>query len=247
MLEAETLYGLYFESAQLTGANIQPLYPYHSMKLLAVVLYMEDYERNVDLFAVPITVQIVISIILLFICLATLVLWFIREKLERRHNSLVSSFMESLVPFIGGGVIRMQHKLERWFFSVLCMSAFFIVAVLVGDILDSIVRIQTQRISTFQELAKADMPIYISTSLAMHGDEIRVKLERKMSPNINYQGVGHEPMGRNFSHAIIFEEFMAVLLIPMIKFMYPDYVFDVLVESLGMIFQEILMRWQFYR
>lgn len=185
---------MHFDSKLLASEDydetrIHPLYPYRTIELAAVIVYGPDFHRNVDFFAIPVSVRIVIGLLLMFVSLAAFVLWMIRRKLERPRNSLISAFFECIVPFIGGGAVNIQHKLERWFFFVLYVSAFLIMTVFAGDILDSVVRIQIQKISTFKQLAELNAPIYTFPQLSMHSDIIHGMLERKVSADVNYQGV----------------------------------------------------------
>lgn len=93
-IEAECLYGLHFDSMiltpeQLKGINITSLYPYRSIELSVVLIYEKDYQRNVDLFTIPVSVQLVVGLIALFVFLAAIALWVIRWKLNRVRNSFV--------------------------------------------------------------------------------------------------------------------------------------------------------------
>lgn len=231
--KAETYYDLYFDSMLLTmedlnGTNVHSLYPYRTTELFAILIYEWDYKRDIGVFSIPTSVKVVVGLILLFLCFATIVLWIIRRKLQRPRNSIISAFFECLVPFTGGGSVQMRHKLERWFFAVMYMSSFFIIAVFAGDILDSLVRIQIQSISTFEQLAEINPPIYIRNEMALHSEEIREMLKRKMTPNIDYRGFDKVKSGTRVHIMDASEiELMRILLSS------NSIDFDVLKESLG--------------
>lgn len=127
----------------------------------------------------------------------------------------------------------MQHKFERWFFNIMFMSAFIIVSVFVGDILDSAVRIQTQRVTTFQQLAEINPPIELYTSLSMNNDEIQARLQRKMGANIDYKGFEENGRSGNKTHVAILPTYWLGIIYDMSRVKGRD--IDVIQESLGII------------
>lgn len=143
-----------------------------SIELKTFFVYGTDYRRGMHLQAIPATTAIAAGVILLFICLATITLTFIRQKLRLSGGDFIKSFIDCLVPFIGGGSIQMRHKYERWFFGVLHFAAFFIVAVFAGDIVDSVIRILNSKVSTYRELAQTNTSIFINEALKLQHNEI---------------------------------------------------------------------------
>lgn len=235
-LKSETLYGLHFDSELLIakdseGTNIHSLYPYQTTKLSAIVSYKPEYQRNVDIMAIPQSVQLALGLILLFLIISAFVLWILRRKLDRPRNSFVSSFIECLVPFVGGGNVHIRHKLELWFFAILYLSAYFMISVLSGDILDSVVRIQTHKIRTFEQLSEINPPIYLSEDLEIHSEEIRARLQRLMGPNINYKGTKPLKEDANKTKALVLKSADVDLFVTLLAQRNLDS--DVLIESLG--------------
>lgn len=193
-MKADHSYGLHFDSVVLTeehikGKIVHALYPYQSIKLRVIYVHRSDFKYEMDIVPFSRAIQIIIALILLFICFSATILWLIRRKLQRRWNNFSASFIECLVPFIGGGSMTIQHKLERWFFIILLFGAFIIVAMFGGDIVDNIVTVQSSKMDTFEKLAKTKSVIYLPQSLGMHNDQIRLMIERKMNSNCIYRGI----------------------------------------------------------
>lgn len=61
----------------------------------------------------------------------------------------------------------MQNKWERWFFGFLLFGTFFIVAVVAGDLLNSIMKIGTEKFNRLEQLAEINVPIYIGHKLGI--------------------------------------------------------------------------------
>lgn len=101
---------------------------------------------------IPDAVLIMSGFIMLYICASAIGLWIIRNKFKLRRNSFYSAFIDTLIPFIGGGNIQIEHKWEKWFFGILLFGSFFITSLFVGDLLDSVYLILTQKITKFEQL-----------------------------------------------------------------------------------------------
>lgn len=155
------------------GKIAYPLYPYQSVELAVIFVYGEDIQRQVNIWYMPGSVQGQAISIVTFMSLAAIVLCIIRRKFKLRRDGLLSTFIHTLVVFIGGGNLRMQHRFEKWFFGILLFGAFFITSIFTGDLLDCVYRILNQKISTFEELAGMNSPIYISRSLAANSMHVR--------------------------------------------------------------------------
>lgn len=153
-----------------------PLYPYESPKLALIFVYGTDSTREMNIVLVPESVRTLAISIGLFVILATTALCFMRRKLKLPRSGSTFTFIDVIIAFIAGGNLRMQHKFERWFFGILLIGTFFINSLFTGDLLDCVIRILNQRISTFQQLADINSPIYISKTLAMHEFNIRKML-----------------------------------------------------------------------
>lgn len=142
------------------------------MEIRVIFVYGQDYTRHMNILLIPGYVQILSGVIMLFICLASIVLWIIRRKLELRRNDFVSAFIDTIIPFIGGGNVRMEHKWEKWFFAILLIGAFFITTLFAGDLLDCVYLILNQKITTFDQLAEMNAPIYIVPAMILHHKSI---------------------------------------------------------------------------
>lgn len=145
------------------AAKTYSLYPYDSIELVVLFFYGNDFKRQLEIFIVPESIQIAAGLFMLFVILAASILCFIRRKLRLRRDGLFSTFIDTMVAFIAGGTLQMRHKLERWFFGILLTSALFITALWTGDVLDCLYQMD-KKITTFQQLADINSPIFIPTS-----------------------------------------------------------------------------------
>lgn len=156
---------------------IRSMYPHYAVELKVLFVYGADYKREMNIFFVPQSVRIAAALFLSFIFVAATVLYVIRRKLECLKNDFPSAVIDCWIPFIGGGNLRMEHRLERLFFAILLFGAFFIMSVFSGDLLDCVVRVLNTKISTFSELADINPPIYSNLELYLHKDLIHEKLK----------------------------------------------------------------------
>lgn len=148
------------------------LYPYDSKNLAVIFIYGVDFQRRMNISVTPNSTRLLIILIIIFMSSAAIILFFIRRNIENRRNEIIGTFIDILVAFIGGGNLRMQHKFERCFFGILLIAAFFVTLLFAGDILDLIYRNLNQRISTFQQLASINSPVYIIPALRMYSTRI---------------------------------------------------------------------------
>lgn len=124
-------------------------------------MYGTDYERAVDIFRVSESVQIVAALVLLLLIVAIITIYAIRRRLSLPGNDIGACIMECLVPFIGGGNFRTEHRFERWFFNILLVGAFFMMSVFGGDLVDSVVRVLYTKVETFEDVIRMNTPIYV--------------------------------------------------------------------------------------
>lgn len=159
------------------GTTLRPLYPYRSDELSVFFVYGKDFQRQLNLFVeIPKPIKVVASLIVLFVSLAAIVLHFIRRTFGLPRDDLVSTHIDCWIPFIGGGNLAIQHRFERWFFGMLLFSAFFIMSVFAGDLLDSAIKVLNQKISTFEQLAQLNSPIAINPALIQDSNMIHEML-----------------------------------------------------------------------
>lgn len=148
-----------------------------TIELKTYFVYGTDYGRGMYSQAIPLSTQIAVGLMLLFICLAAISLSIIRRKLKLRGDDFYKSFIDCLIPLVGGGNIRMRHKYERWFFGVSYFAAFLLVNIFASDFVNAIITIFDSKISTFEQLAQTNSPIYIHEPLRFHSDEIHGMLQ----------------------------------------------------------------------
>lgn len=177
-MEGDHSFGtLYFDSSSMPvvnekGTMTYPSHPYQANELAVLFFYGTNFTRQMNIVFVPKSVQLCAGLIVLFVGLGSIVLCIVRRKLKLPRNSLLSSFIDTMVAFIAGGNLRMQHKFEKWNFAIMLIGAFFITSCFVGDFLACVY----PKISTFEQLARINSPIYIADTLTMHSDNIREML-----------------------------------------------------------------------
>lgn len=154
-----------------------PLYPFDSTKLKILFVYGTEYQRQLNLFSVPKSKQALSILIILFLLLALIVLCLIRMRLKLPRSGFISTSIDMIIAFIGGGNLQMRNKFDRWFFAIMLVGAFFLNSIFTGDLLDSVYQLQNQKIETFEKLASINSPIYAHPTLSPYSDEIHAMLK----------------------------------------------------------------------
>lgn len=139
------------------NSHIYKLYPYHSSKVIVVFVYGTDFKRERDIFLVPKSILLVTILIILFMTLCSMTLFIARRKFNLPGNNITISIMDCLIPFIGGGNLQMEHRFERWFFGIMLIGGFFIIAVFGGDLVDTVVQIHSSKVKTYEDLAATNV------------------------------------------------------------------------------------------
>lgn len=175
--EREYSNALHFESLLLSiekrkGIEARPLYPYQSLELGVIFIYGKDFTRRMNFILIPESVLLLAGLIMLYICLSAAVLCIIRRKFNLRRSDMISAFIDTLIPFIGGGNLRIEHKWEKWFLGILLIGAFFITSLFVGDLLDCVHLILNQKVSTFEQLAKINPWVVLAGSIKLHRSDV---------------------------------------------------------------------------
>lgn len=152
------------------------VYPNSVNELKVLFIYGTNFKREMNIFYIPPAVQIAAALVLSFIFVAAITLFMIRRKLRVLSNDLFSAITDCWIPFIGGGSLRMEHRLERLFFAILLFGAFFIMSVLSGDLFDCVVSVLNAKVNTFEKLAQINPPIYSFYELHLNEDVIRQQL-----------------------------------------------------------------------
>lgn len=152
------------------------MYPYNTNELKVLFIYGSNFKREMNIFFVPPSVRIAAALVLSFIFVAAITLYTIRRKLRVLSNDLFSAVVDCWIPFIGGGNLRMDHRLERLFFGILLFGSFFIMCVFSGDLFDCVVSFLNSKINTFEKLAEINPSIYSVYELRSNEELIRQKL-----------------------------------------------------------------------
>lgn len=141
--------------------TIHPLYPYDSVGLAVMFVYGKDFQRHqipsasASFRAVTISILIIWSLVAIILCAA-------RRIWKQPRDGLFSSFIDTMIGFIAGGNLRMQSKFGRWFFGILLIGAFFINAIWTGNLLSYAVRLPDLKVTTLEQIAQIDPPIFLS-------------------------------------------------------------------------------------
>lgn len=152
--------------------NRHTLYPYNSIELAVVLVYGTDLKRRKDILYIPDWVRYLGFWIVFFWISFALILCVIRRRIGIANHGIISTLIESAVPFIGVGTIQMDHRWEKIFFGMLLM-----LGVVTNPLWSDIFLVQTyqimdEKISTFEQLSKIQSPIYLYSSL--EGDTVLV-------------------------------------------------------------------------
>lgn len=163
--------------------RVYQLYPYKSNEIAVIFVYGTDFQRQLNIWIVPPPVQLLIIVIVSFVVLITIILYIIRRKLKLRRDSSVSALIDIIIAIIAGGNLRTSHNIERLFFAILLIAAFFIISMFTGNLLDCIYSVWNQKIDTFESLANINInvPIYINPSLQMYSTNIHHMLKLSFS------------------------------------------------------------------
>lgn len=153
--------------------NLYSLYPYQSIELYVLFAYGSDYKREKDILFTPSCVRTLSCTILSVVAGAALILCLARRKLKLQRNGIISSFIDALVAFIGRGTLQMDHKFEKWFFGILMIGGFFMIALWTGELLYFTYRGLTSKITSFQQMASIKTFVYSSAKLTAYDTDIQ--------------------------------------------------------------------------
>lgn len=147
-----------------------PTYPYISYEFVIVFVYGTDFERQ-KYHILNSSEAFVGRAILAFFFFAAAVLCYVRRINRLRRDGYSSSFIDTVVTFIGGGNLQMNHKLERWIFGILLIGCFFLSTFWFEVMFPSFL-LSDKKIKTFDDLIKINPTIYIPNSLHFQADRI---------------------------------------------------------------------------
>lgn len=157
--------------------QLSPLYPYRSMELSVFFVYGTDYERQInDNFFSQLKI-FTFNWTNLFVILAAAMLFIIRRWHQLHCDGFLFAVIDVVVIFIGGGRVRVDHKLERWFFTIVSIGAIFLNGICLGPTLFPSFLLHHRSIETFQQLAEINPPVYatflVKKKLDLVGDMLR--------------------------------------------------------------------------
>lgn len=161
---------IYLTETKLT--NIRVLYPFHSMKFIAMFVYGTNFQRERNIFNASGAVQLVAGLIVLFVVATAIILWLFRRQLCLARDEFQLALMDSLILIIGGGNLRMDHRFERWFFGTLLVGTFFMMAMFGGNLLDCFISVSDSKVRTFDDVAKINPSIVIDKALILYEHEM---------------------------------------------------------------------------
>lgn len=94
---------------------------------------------------------------------ATVLLYFLRRVMKLRRRGFMEAFFDISITFIGGGNVRIDHKLEKWLFGIVFLGAFFLSTVWQETSIFPSFLLPNQNIDTFDKLAKVGPTFYAAT------------------------------------------------------------------------------------
>lgn len=140
-----------------------PLYPYHAREIVVIFVYGTDSNRQLSIIPFPVCLLYLNYSMFVTIISAAVVLCYIRRTFKLRRDGYISSFIDTIVGFIGGGTLRIVHKLERYFFGILMIGGIFLVAIWTDKVLDHIYHIQFFEVDTLKKLSEIGrLPVFVS-------------------------------------------------------------------------------------
>lgn len=158
-----------------------PLYPYQSAKLFIIFYYGSDYERQrTHSFLTRISSMLNLWMFLFFI-LMTISLCVLRRIARLKRDGLFSTCIDISITFIGGGNVRIDHKIERWLFGIAFIAFFFLNAIWQNEYLYPSLLLPDKTIDTFKKLSKINPPIYLSLQLKAYNDVIVEMLRLRLN------------------------------------------------------------------
>lgn len=111
--------------------------------------------------------------VLTTLILGSIILYNLRRSTGLQAVNFVAGFLEMVSIIFGGGNIRYQHQLEKWFFAIGLTASFFLVSLYLADFsVQSILFRGSLKVDTFEELEKHNVTFGLSSHLAKYKNEI---------------------------------------------------------------------------
>lgn len=149
-----------------TADKLIPLYPFQSTNIKLVFFYGKDFKRQRITTFLDNFWPLFFNWFNFFIVLFAIFLCAIRRVVKLRRDGFISSFIDVLITFIGGGDLHINdHRLEKWFFGVVYVASIFLNAIGLESTLFLSYVDSDHRIDTFDKLRHINPPFAISTTL----------------------------------------------------------------------------------
>lgn len=172
--------------SDLIGNSKATLYPYHSIKLLVFFVYGSDFERQFNNNFFNKLKVFLFNWTNTFVILASVTLCFVRRVQRLRHDGFISVLIDVVVIFTGGGKLRFDQKLERWFFSIVSIGALFLNAICLEPTLFPSFLHHQRTVNTFEQLAEINPPVYLAGVLKGNEPYITALLRFYLSELIQF-------------------------------------------------------------
>lgn len=152
--------------------NPIPLNSYQSSDLAISFVYGDDLKYRETSFFTHMLGNKLNTLLSLNWFLLAAILYYLRRKLRLRRDGYISCLLDLLIAGIGGGNIRITHRYERWFFSIVFIKYFFLMAIWSGSMFYPTFLEFNQSIKSIKEIAAINPPIFISPSLKYNGGDV---------------------------------------------------------------------------
>ena len=143
-------------------------YQHQSKRLVIVFLFGDDMNSTI---LTRISGGLGLSFLVLFL-VASVILCFLRRKLNFKRNGLISAHIDLIIFSMGGGNIVINHKLERMFFTIYYTGFFFYWSIYTSSTFSNFFLIH-ESVTTLNKLSTIEIPIYVAQSLVKYEDIIK--------------------------------------------------------------------------
>lgn len=159
---------------KLDGGHTNPisLHSYQSSDLAILFIYRDDrkYREN-HFFAHGFEKKLNVLLLLNWFKLAA-ILCYLRRRARLRRDGYISCLLDMFIAAFGGGNIRITHRYERWFFSIVFIENIFIMAIWsVSTFYPTFFELD-QSIKSIKEIAAINPPIFINPSLKYNDEDV---------------------------------------------------------------------------
>lgn len=152
--------GYSVETLNSKKQNIAALPPVLISNIQAMVIKDQHFAHSVTYLNV-LKIFGTIWIQIMFIILATTMLYFLRIGDLMRRVGLLSTYIDVLIVITGGGNLRYHNKLEKIFFGILLLGTFFINSIGIDNFLFATFLTEgPRRIDTLDKLISSNLLIF---------------------------------------------------------------------------------------